>query len=72
MRNFEHFIEDVQLLSIGECTEYWHFKVKYEHTKSIWIYYRGNEITIVHDKQEALLILRAMYRVVKLEFEGCI
>lgn len=66
--NFNDFIDHVKLLTIGQEIEYWHFKVKYEHTHSLWIYYRDTEISIVHDKQEAVLILRAMYKTIKTEF----
>lgn len=66
--NFDDFIEKVQLLSKGEEAQYWHFKVRYEHTHSLWIYYRNEDISIVHDKQTAVLILRAMYKTIKTEF----
>ena len=68
--NFDGFIEKVQLLSIGEEVKYWNFKVRYEHTRSIWIYYRGQEIAITHSKTEAVAILRAMYKTIKVEFDG--
>lgn len=68
--NFDGFIEKVQLLSIGEEVKYWNFKVRYEHTKSIWIYYRNQEISIIHNKQDAVTILRAMYKTIKVEFDG--
>ena len=68
--NFDRFIEKVQVLNIGEETSYWHFKARYEHTKSIWIYYREREIAIVHSKTDAVAILRAMYKTIKVEFDG--
>lgn len=68
--NFNDFIEKVQLLAIGEEVKYWHFSVRYEHTKSIWIYYRNKEVTITHSKTEAVVALRAMYKTIKIEFDG--
>lgn len=67
--SFEGFVENVLLLNVGDEVKYWHFKVKYEHTKTLWIYYRGQVASLVHNKNDAAMVLRAMYQTIKIEFE---
>lgn len=68
MKTFDRFIENVLLLNVDETINYWHFKVKYEHTKTLWIYYRGEVVSLAHNKSDAVMILRAMYKTIKIEF----
>jgi ribonuclease HIII len=65
---FETFLHELRLLTNGEEWSYWHFTVKRDHT-TISIYWRNKLVIIAEGIHEATIILRAMYKMYKVEFE---
>ena len=65
---FETFLHDLPLLMNGEERSYWHFTVKRDHT-TISIYWRDKLVIIADGIYEATTVLRAMYKMYKVEFE---
>lgn len=64
---FETFLSKLKELKEGEERSYWHFDVKVSNVVSI--YWRNRLITEVETMTEAIMVLSAMYKMYKVEFE---
>lgn len=65
---FETFLHKLPLLMNGEELSYWHFTVRRGST-TISICWRDKQVIIAEGIHEATVILRAMYKMYKVEFE---
>lgn len=65
--NFEDFVDSCSEIENDESRTYWLFKVTREHD-SYWIYYRCEPVMLALSLTELKAILRALYKVLKIEY----